>query len=191
VAFSPDGLTLASGSDDNTIKLWDTTTGMHRQILEGHSGSVSSVTFSPDGLTLASGSRDNTIKLWDTTTGMHCQTLEGHSGWVSSVVFSPDGLTLASASFDNTIKLWDITTGMHRQTLEDHSDSVYAVLNEPKSNFQVSLSNAWITLGGENLLWLPSEYRGFVCHAVKDATLALGYRDGRVFIIEFHKLYST
>jgi WD40 repeat protein len=191
VAFSPDGLTLASGSFDNTIKLWDTTTGTHRQTLEGHSGLVYSVAFSPDGLTLASGSHDNTIKLWDITTGTHRQTLAGHSGPVYSVAFSPDGLTLSSGSHDHTIKLWDITTGTHRQTLAGHSESVHAVLNEPKSNFQVSLSNAWITLGGENLLWLPSEYRGFVCHAAKNATLALGYRDGRVFIIEFHKLYST
>jgi WD40 repeat protein len=191
VAFSPDGLTLASGSYDNTIKLWDTTTGTHHQTLEGHSNSVYSVAFSPDGLTLASGSGDNTIKLWDTTTGIHRQTLEGHSNSVYSVAFSPDGLTLASGSFDSTIKLWDTTMGMHRQTLEDYSESAHAVLNEPKSNFQVSLSNAWITLGGENLLWLPSEYRGFVCHAVKDATLALGCRDGHVFIIGFHILHST
>jgi WD40 repeat protein len=88
------------------------------------------------------------------------QTLEGHSGWVSSVAFSPDGLTLASGSDEGTIKLWDTTTGTHRQTLEGHSKSVHAVLNEPKSNLQVPLSNSWITLGGENLLWLPSEYRG-------------------------------
>src|SRR5437588_2103133 len=67
VAFSPDGKTLASGSFDMTIKLWDVTSGTQLRTLTGHSGTVDSVAFSPDGKTLASGSNDNTIKLWDVT----------------------------------------------------------------------------------------------------------------------------
>ncbi|KAJ6024792.1 hypothetical protein N7540_005589 [Penicillium herquei] len=196
VAFSPDGLTLASGSYDNTIKLWDTATGTQRQTLEGHSSLVHSVAFSPDGLTLASGSYDNTIKLWDTTTGTQRQTLEGHSSLVHSVAFSPDGLTLASGSYDNTIKLWDTATGTQRQTLEGHSSLVHSVAFSPDKptpalekafrDAQISLESNWIRLGGENLLWLPVEYRSFACQAVKDATLALGYGDGRVLVIKLH-----
>ncbi len=65
VAFSPDGWTLASGSYDNAVKLWDVTSGRELRTLTGHTRSVTSVAFSPDGRTLASGSSDKTVKLWD------------------------------------------------------------------------------------------------------------------------------
>jgi predicted NACHT family NTPase len=66
VAFSPDGNTLASGSDDNTIILWDISTQQPiGEPLTGHSGSISSLAFSPDGKILVSGSSDDTVKLWD------------------------------------------------------------------------------------------------------------------------------
>jgi len=67
VAFSPDGKTIASGSGDKTVKLWDVKTGKLMQTLRGHTSDVTSVAFSPDGKTLASGSWDKTVKLWDLT----------------------------------------------------------------------------------------------------------------------------
>ncbi|MFN7384702.1 MAG: protein kinase domain-containing protein [Dolichospermum sp.] len=141
VAYSPDGQTLASGSDDNTIKLWNVNTGNLLQTFTGHSDLVWSVAYSPDGQTLASGSWDKTIKLWDVKTGNLLQTLKGHSDFVISVAYSPDGQTLASGSSDGTIKLWNIKTGKLLQTLKGHYVSVISVAYSP--NGQTLASGSW------------------------------------------------
>ncbi|BAY27570.1 WD-40 repeat-containing protein [Calothrix sp. NIES-2100] len=106
MSFSPDGKTIASASFDRTVKLWDIS-GKLLKTLNGHSGSVNSVSFSPDGKTIASASSDSTVKLWDIS-GKLLKTLKGDSGFVFSVSFSPDGKTIASASSDSTVILWDL-----------------------------------------------------------------------------------
>ncbi|KAJ6023799.1 NACHT and WD40 domain protein [Penicillium herquei] len=195
MAFSPDGQTIASASDDNTIKLWNIETGKQRHTLEGHLDWVRAVAFSPDGQTIASASDDNTIKVWNAETGEQRHTLEGHSGLVQAVAFSPDGQTIASASDDNSIKLWNVETGEQCHALEGHSDLAQAVAFHSRDGIHVSptpysqdmpqvwLANHWVRFGGEDVLWLPSEYRQFSCSATKEGTLALGYPNGRVFII--------
>ncbi len=87
VAFSPDGSTIASGSEDNTIRLWNANDGNHIRTLTGHTSWVLSVAFSPDGSTVASGSMDITIRLWNASNGTHIRTLTGHTSQVTSVAF--------------------------------------------------------------------------------------------------------
>ena len=107
-ALAPDRRTLASGSYDTTIRLWDILTGDALFVLHEHQDGIGALAFSPDGTMLASGSRDETVRLWDTTTGEERRVFTGHKSEVAAVAFSPDGGTLASGSWDGTIHLWDI-----------------------------------------------------------------------------------
>ncbi|KAK3359288.1 WD40-repeat-containing domain protein, partial [Lasiosphaeria hispida] len=138
VDFSPDSKLIASGSRDQTIKIWDTATGACTQTLKGHSDSVYSIAFSPDSKLIASGSDDQTIKIWDTATGACTQTLKGHSRSVYSIAFSPDLKLIASGSDDQTVKIWDTATGACTQTLKGHSGYVSSIAFSPDSKLIAS-----------------------------------------------------
>ncbi|MEA5464042.1 nSTAND1 domain-containing NTPase, partial [Leptothoe sp. PORK10 BA2] len=141
VAFSPDGQTVVSGSNDKTIRLWDLNGTPIGEPFEGHSASVRSVAFSPDGKTVVSGSDDNTIRLWDLNGTPIGEPFEGHSSSVLSVAFSPDGKTVVSGSSDNTIRLWDLNGTPIGEPFEGHSASVRSVAFSPDGKTVVSGSD--------------------------------------------------
>ena len=122
---------LASGSDDNTIRLWNMRSGETLRVLEGHTGSVASLTaIEIDAKpALASGSWDNTIRLWNPQSGETFRVLEGHTGHVTSLAaIEIDGnAALASGSDDNTIRLWNPQSGETLRVLEGHTSDVISL----------------------------------------------------------------
>ncbi|KAF7326778.1 WD40 repeat-like protein [Mycena venus] len=140
---SLDGNHIVSGSDDQTVRIWDAHTGLAvGEPLEGHTRSVNSVAFSPDGNHIVSGSDDQTVRIWDAHIGAAVgEPLEGHTGWVKSVAFSPDGNHIVSGSY-KTVQIWDAHTGTAvGKPLEGHTGRVYSVAFSLDGNHIVSGSS--------------------------------------------------
>ena len=139
----PDGKTLASGSWDETIHLWDVNTGQHKHTFTEHTDRVTSVAFSPDGKTIAGAGWDKTIHLWDVNTGHLLHTLlhtdPEFAVVVTSVVFSPDGKTLASGAVN--IHLWDVNTGQHKHIFRGHGHAVNSMAFSPDGRILASGSS--------------------------------------------------
>ncbi|MCB0176298.1 MAG: WD40 repeat domain-containing protein [Anaerolineae bacterium] len=118
-AFSPDGKTIVSASGspfnitnepNNTVRLWNTDTGVEIRRFEGHLEKVNSVDFSPDGQTIVTGSDDLTIRLWNVNSGQEIKRFDD-IGIVKAVTFSPDGQKIASISWDTNVRIWDVVSG--------------------------------------------------------------------------------
>ncbi|KAJ5618518.1 NACHT and WD40 domain protein [Penicillium herquei] len=146
IAFSPDGLVLASVCR-KIIILWEMVSMKELQRLSYGNFMFQTLSFSPDGKTLASGTMDGPIILWSTTIN-ESQILHGHSGVVTSFSFSPSEQILASGSFDTKVILWDTATCEQQQELIGHFSPVNSVAFSPDGLNLVSGS-----LDGMIILW--------------------------------------
>ena len=163
IAYSPDSRTLASGSEDKTIRFWDTHTGTHKFTLGKHKESITALAFSPEGSTLISGTADGTVHVWDAHTGNHRSTLLKYKdaedeyplyGHITALAFSPDGNIFVTQSkiknnkeCKGTVQFWEAETRFgQNQCLTTLRNSTAFSFNPDGNMFATASGNGIIEL---------------------------------------------
>src|SRR6266699_3357916 len=133
VAWSPNGIRVASGSDDWTVQVWDALTGDNAFIYRDHRFQIWTVVWSPDGQWVASAGDDKTVQIWKAANGKSNLSYKGHARRICAIACSPDGTRIVSASDDRTAQVWDVITG-DRIAFHQHTKRVRTVAWAPDPN---------------------------------------------------------
>jgi WD40 repeat protein len=137
---------LASGGEDNVVRIWDADTGEEIASWTGHRSFIWSVTFSPDGQRLASAGNDGTLRVWDVKSRVETLVLKGHTGAALCVCFDPSGQQIVSGGYDDTVRFWDVHQGRQIRSVAANDLIVYGVAVGPDSNRLLSSGDEVVKL---------------------------------------------
>jgi eukaryotic-like serine/threonine-protein kinase len=176
VAWSPDSTRIASASagpsisggpaSDNTVRVWNVSTGKSIYTYHGHSSGITGVAWSPGGKRIASSSTDYTIQIWDAMNGQHPLILRAHSWYAWTVAWSPDGKHLASGGPDEAVRIWDAVTGRILFIYYGSAEGVEAIAWSPDGSRIASSSGdftvrVWNSASGSTF-YIYRGHTGFV-----------------------------
>jgi len=151
LSYSPDGSALASASYDDTVKIWNASSGLNTQTLtdlvpgDFSGGVIYAIDFSPDGTLLASGGGGSPIIIWNTSTWSKIITITNHSNDINALKFSPDGSMLVSGSRDQSVLIWDTTNWNEVMKLE-RNDVVHSVDFSPNGDILATVSGTQVDI---------------------------------------------
>src|SRR6266568_8378274 len=148
VAWSPAGTRIASGSSDQTVRVWDATSGAHSFIYRGHTTNINAVAWSPprtsQRIASASGNSffggEHSVQVWNAVTGARILTYTGHTQPVHTAAWSPDGARIASGSEDKMVQVWDASSGSRSLSYSGHTALVSSVAWSPDGKRVASAS---------------------------------------------------
>jgi WD40 repeat protein len=147
VAVTADSKSVATGSEDGTVRLFDLASGELIRTYDGHTAGVYGVTFTPDQTKLVTGSWDHDARVWDVESGECIYVLggrRGHKSWIFDT--ATDGEMVLTASSDSTLKKWDLATGKYKETWKGHGSYIFQIKLTPNMKKLVSCSRDWTVI---------------------------------------------
>ncbi|XP_060071465.1 transducin beta-like protein 3 [Ylistrum balloti] len=134
IAMAPNDKFIASGSQDKTVKIWNTDNLSLLGVMRGHKRGIWCLEFSPIDQCLATSSADGTIRIWSLSDFSCVKTFEGHDSSVLRVMFLNRGMQLMSCGSDGLLKLWTIKNNECVKTFDQHEDKIWALCSNKKEN---------------------------------------------------------
>lgn len=190
VAYSPDGMRIASGDRSGTIIIWKSESHEIIHTIAAHAGAVNALAWNAQGTYLASGGSDKICTIWNPLSGEKTLKLTGHTDSVTTVAWHPTGTYIASGSRDASIRIWNTkNNGKLYATLPGHTGGITSIAYDHTGNSLVSGSDdrsirIWDSIKGSlmnTLNNLSDTVRSVTCHPTQQI-IAFGLRNDSVNI---------